>query len=132
MRTIKCRAWDDFKKEMIHEFSAYDCHADQGELRISNQDNFGDYYELKLMQFTGLTDKNGVEIYEGDICRTHYWEPREDGSTILSDKYKKYKNVIIEYKPKYLFCGYTIHDWYEIIGNIHEHKHLLDDFVITD
>ncbi len=74
MRQIKFKVWDNKKREMLR--NAFDGRAN---LHING---FGEMlwqfaYEIKpvdsdnftLMQFTGLTDKKGVEIYEGDIVR---------------------------------------------------------------
>lgn len=55
MREIKFRAWYQRKKEMIYDFQ------DTVDWEVKN--NF------ELMQYTGLKDKNGKDIYEGDILK---------------------------------------------------------------
>ncbi len=65
-REIKFRAWD--KKNKIMTYSPINCINFDGQLLL----NDGQYYDIEktdyvLMQFTGLLDKNGKEIYEGDI-----------------------------------------------------------------
>lgn len=70
MREIKFRAWDQNKKIMSDVFciddiaEAYDC----GFFARAYEFNGVDVaYCKNIMQFTGLKDKNGKEIYEGDI-----------------------------------------------------------------
>lgn len=67
MREIKFRAWLSTKNKMK---SWDDICLDEfhGEISICSL-MVGDYANLKVMQYTGLKDKNDKEIYEGDIVR---------------------------------------------------------------
>ena len=67
-----------------------------------------------LMQVTGLKDKNGIEIYEGDVWEIKFKDPLEGLIT---------KRHLVEYKDGYL--KRFKYDIGEIIGNIYENPELL-------
>jgi len=74
-----------------------------------------------LMQFTGLTDKNGKEIYEGDIV--------ESVDELSNDQYQVDDRVFteaVELKAGafYPVCNMPSEE-FEVIGNIHENPELL-------
>jgi uncharacterized phage protein (TIGR01671 family) len=74
-------------------------------------------------QFTGLTDKNGVKIFEGDICRD-----TEDKDMVVSWS-KKFASWVLNRK------GWAFSHWFgescnpedtEVVGNIHDSPELLN------
>ena len=71
---------------------------------------------FELMQFTGLKDKNDVEIYDGDIisCQNKIGQVKYEESMFVVD---------FERAKGHLF---TISDKCEIIGNIYENQELLE------
>lgn len=125
-RTVKFRAWD----EDGHMFFPTKIEFDKthpGDTWVWENDVFGQLGSaiVSLMQFTGLLDKNGNEIYEGDVVKITYLPDESfeisqvewwDIVTGFGDKNAK---SIGYYHRK--FDQFSI----EVIGNIYENKDLL-------
>lgn len=84
---------------------------------------------FKLMQYTGLKDKNGVDIYEGDILRWSDSDSIDDYQVIYEAPSFKYASLS---NPEYIggkraFDELEAEKDFEVIGNIYENKDLLND-----
>lgn len=134
MREIKFRAWDNEIKRMIYEFSIVGIETrldDDGSLIIGTYTKNGDWYELKRLQFTGLEDKNGKEIFEGDVIE---WIAvgREGGNIEdIGRKMNMGKSKVFFEDGKFLShntipVGHHYTDEIEVIGNIYENPELND------
>jgi len=142
MRTIKFRAWDnrtetwatDIKYQLFFNLET----KPNGKFYIHDNSETG-HDDYCLEQYTGLKDKNNVEIYEGDIC-------------LFKDYHTGVKYIKGKKKPLYKWDMIGVVEWYEninpcpmfkfnivngnyfnnwcylkeVIGNIHENPELLE------
>lgn len=119
MREIKFRAWGQFGSKMNKNEMIYDW---QGTDWIEYVGFDGDNY-FEIMQYTGLKDKNGKEIYEGDIIEYPFETLGATGGVI------EWCKGGFTIKLLHTVSGYHQNIWtndmYEIIGNIYENKELL-------
>ncbi len=118
MRVIKFRAWDKKNNRMI---DGWDLEY-LNEVFESKKDGLfviGD--DLEVMQYTGAKDKNGVDIYEGDICENGDYEEDAHG-------YNTWIEVVRWDEESTGFLGLYSNEHgmkCEVIGNIHENEELI-------
>ena len=113
MRIIKFRAWNEEQKYMAY----------QGTPDLETLQSFIFHFgDKELMQFTGLHDKNGKEIYEGDILKTF---PIISSDKIAYDSF----NVLVKFINSSWIAngilGKRQAEISEVIGSIYENPELL-------
>jgi len=145
MREIKFRAWDKKDKVMYYGVEKGIDFDDRSHYEFKNFLGYQkkeDYHKWVLMQYTGLKDKNGKEIYEGDIlCQKHDKSSPDGGYVCGSYNFHKENCKIVEWNndesswyiypnkgfPTRLAELFKFHlDRSEIIGNTMENKELLE------
>ena len=125
MREIKFRAWDKENEKMMKVSSL---HLENKEISVKENGTFHLFRMQDLMQYTGVKDKNGKEIYEGDIVLIKLDETSTWHKTVVGFKKGVFIADLID-KEDYVYIfhhGFTGDD-FEIIGNIYENKNLLEE-----
>jgi uncharacterized phage protein (TIGR01671 family) len=126
-REIKFRAWDT--KNKIMTYNPINCINFNGQLLF----NDGQYHDIEktdyvLMQFTGLKDKNGKEIYVGDVIKI-----KCNGDIIIGDVfYNQSRCCYMINHPAGYNGSFGLHtltieicDEFNIVGNIYQNFELL-------
>ena len=124
MNKIKFRAWDVYGKKM-YEIEELSFNGDEIDGLLKNDDSIGRVYfnidcivdgeneYFILMQFTGKQDKDGNDIYEGDILKSHAVRYDENECQFICDN---------------IFSYLEHESWekYKVIGNIYQNPELLE------
>jgi uncharacterized phage protein (TIGR01671 family) len=123
-REIKFRAWDG---KMMH-YGGFSIHA-TGKVEVLK----GLVpRSLKIMEYTGVTDKHGSEIYEGDTVEYEEW-------AIVEEKWQKTGAIVkrpivwigdmltTEWSSQGLKVLMSINHEFTIVGNIHENPELTEE-----
>lgn len=120
MREIKFRVWDKIENQML-----IPCVQNYWLLLSIDgtpyQYTLGKLFEAKtnydLMQYTGLKDRDGVKIYEGDIIK---------GKNL--ENYEEIAQVKWDYVQWYPLAGHRGFEECKVIGNIYQNKDLLNRY----
>lgn len=133
MREIKFRAWLKEDKKMVN-VETMDF-TDKSMQYLKRSEIINAYIlrresddDVELMQYTGLKDKNGKEIYEGDIVLIKLDETSTWYKTVVGFKKGAFiANLIDKEDYVYIFHHGFTDDDFEIIGNVYENKKLLEE-----
>lgn len=131
-RAIKFRAWDVEEKQMMDWSTMRQSAFNEGGVNVMYEVMVSRNTDYEIMQFTGICDKNGKEIYEGDIVETTSskgviefdkglfgvnWDYGTDRKTMLGA-------CGTETNLRVMHDGYN--DRLNVIGNVFEHPELIN------
>ena len=121
MREIKFRAWDGLR--MIH-FKDFSIGLAKGKKvkpyvyflsdTFEGQVKFGEH---QIMQWTGLVNKNGVEIYEGDLVEFYH-----KGQNVVCEIVYQGSGFKLKWTDGYINTWELNPSKYKIVGNIYENQ----------
>jgi len=139
MREIKFRAWDGKEMQKVYQLQFQDGKGIVARKIMKTGIGYGDGLRIgeiknaKLMQYTGLKDKNGKEMFYGDLVKLktkddYVYEVKKDNFNIPifeANGYEKKPYTLIDFRD-YFLNPFIRRDDFEIIGNIYENPDLLN------
>lgn len=133
MREIKFRCWDKENKEMLDvEYLHWDDCTREFSIRTTMYTDYFDIEDMILMQYTGLKDKNGKEVYLGDILEYTFTDYK--GKKLWKERYIIKENIsgweMRKITKPREHRSLSLIKKYKIIGNIYENPELLEGRII--
>ena len=129
MERFKFRGWDKTESEWV---DIKNIRLDGNDIwYVMTQDEFEkdidppffpERDQLVLMQYTGLKDRNGVEIYEDDIL-----EFADKNFLVIWEDYRFNLKNFYEFYLDYPTEAFSESLQFKVVGNIHEHPHLIEE-----
>lgn len=122
MREIKFRAWDLKRKQWVTP-NGIEMGWKNGAEKHTVFYPFPEYPddEIEVMQFTGSKDKNGKDVYEGDIIKSRY----TDLLYVICFEGRYVGNAITTPRTHIGDISKITMNYYDVVGNIHENPELL-------
>lgn len=131
MREIKFRAWE---KEIHEDGEVYggemyyseECDGKRRAGFTIKADSAYSNEQFVWMQYTGLKDSQGKEIYEGDVVKIHHEKYKNSKDMAVIEWQDRCGRFIANRKNMAEDCTMTMSEYFEVIGNIYENKDLLE------
>ena len=131
MKEIRFRAWEKDYKYMNYKVMVGNVWNEENYQWVAPErvdyecepgwKHFDENSNIELMQNTGLKDKNGMVIYEGDIVQTG-WQGNEKGVVVFDFESSTY---CVDSGDGHMYFNHP--ESYEVIGNVYENSELLED-----
>ena len=127
-RTLKFKSWDKTNKKWALDGLEFHAIGETALFNLLDQYSVENFADLEIVQFTGMKDRKGKPVYEGDIVCGSIEPPYETNAHVGEIHFAAGAFIIDGVGTMYdqvLSISPDILDGWEIIGNIFEYKHLL-------